>query len=928
MRTSLLIPLALAPLLLGCPADDPKQTEAPTASPSPSPPPGPVTTPTPRPTTGPTTGADPLCAEVQASIDAACVVCHAGAAASAGLDLSDVALTVGVPSTQSPLALVEPFAPDDSYLLRKIDGTHLDAGGSGEVMPPPGMPALPAGADIDVYDWIAAGAVCDPTGTDTGQTADTGPGTATGTADTGVPLSNQACDDAQSVFDTHCTSCHGATALGGLDLRRLDLLDGVHSTQVPGLRLFEPGDRGASYAWAKLDGSHLGLGGTGQAMPPGQVLDAVDLELVGAFIDAGASCLPDPDPPEEGEADPNQLDTEALFTCDGSPASSPARIRRLDDVEWRSTIGQSRTSAAASNPLAMPSHARYSTYPEGVGLDEASLDLYLGVLHYAGAGWTERFPGLGRQNQPENDSSLRCMFDDAEPDSDCIDNYLEQMLENGALYRPPTTDELARLRTFADDALATELAEGWERTDTLTQITSAAWLTTGALFPTELGQGKPDADGRYLLGDHELARVVSHMLSDRAHGSQGVFRFGLGLHDHYTEPFEGSMPDLQAAAADGSIQDPAVLGALLRQYAGGVDPLRADTHLDWGDDRRIEGRAEEWLASRIDRFFLEFFDVADFPTLFKDRVEATSAYDGTDDASNIRSSYGNLQSGYYGHEATMLQLFEDTVARIVVEDRDVLRELLTTREFFVASTTRDAGSSISKHTEYTAKPFGFDGDVLDGSPADRWVVLPDDERAGLLTHPAWLSSHGDAFEDGPSMVSRGHWIREHLLCESVPPLEFVTVEAQLLPTDGTKTARERVDESIEPHPECMVCHQSMNSLGRAFEIYNHAGFLRADDHGNAPDGSTTLDNAPDPALNTDYADAIEMMEAFADSQHVKRCFVRQTFRFFARRDETADDACVLSAMEEAYDDSGGSFLSMLEALATHDATRYRTREEP
>ena len=48
-----------------------------------------------------------------------------------------------------------------------------------------------------------------------------------------------------------------------------------------------------------------------------------------------------------------------------------------------------------------------------------------------------------------------------------------------------------------------------------------------------------------------------------------------------------------------------------------------------------------------------------------------------------------------------------------------------------------------------------------------------------------------------------------------------------------------------------------------------------------------------------------------------------------RRDETLQDACVLSAMEQAYDNSDGSFLAMLETLATHDATVYRhVTEEP
>lgn len=765
---------------------------------------------------------------------------------------------------------------------------------------------------VDTSDTLTTGG--------TGTTIDDTGGT---TTETGGTIDDGACGEVQAVLDAQCTRCHGVSALGQLDLRALGALEGVESHQVPGMLLFAPGDRDGSYAWRKLLGDHAAVGGSGQAMPPNGALDPTDLETIGTWIDDGATCTPAP--PLEGEPDPNALDQDALFVCSGAPSSSQARLRRLDDVEWRSTIGQRFDAPAASNPLGAPSQARFSTYPKDVGMDAATLDLYLNLAHYGGGPWTAQYPEpeYSRQHQPQADSSLRCMFNDPVPSASCIDNYLTAFLEGGAIYRPPTAAELARLHAFTDDALTHEQSEGWTRRETLVHVTTAAWLTVPALFASELGDGTVDANGRTRLTDWEHARLISNLIDDRALGSQGVFRWGLGPYNSYTEPIEGSMPDLQAAAADGSIRNPAVAGALLRQYAAGRDPARVDTYLDWGDSRRLEGRAEEWMASRLDRFFLEWFEVEDFPIVFKDRPEATSAYENGPDVYGIRNSYDNLQDGYYGHEPTLLQQFEDTIARIVVDDQDVLRELLTTQQFFLASTTRDAGSSISSSTSYTNRPYGLTTDVGDASAADRWVTLPATERAGMLTHPAWLSTHGDAFEDGPSMVARGHWIREHLLCETVPPLEFVTVPALLAPTDGTKTARERVDESIEGRNECMVCHQSMNSLGRPFEIYNHAGFLRADDHGHAPNGSTTIDNAPDPSLNGTWPDAIALTQAMADSDYVKRCFVRQTFRFFAGRDETLQDACVLSAMEQAYDSHGGSFVAMLETLATHDATVYR-----
>ena len=56
----------------------------------------------------------------------------------AGLVLEDgesFAMLVGVQSTESALLLVKPGAPEESYLLRKLKGTHLKAGGSGLGMP-------------------------------------------------------------------------------------------------------------------------------------------------------------------------------------------------------------------------------------------------------------------------------------------------------------------------------------------------------------------------------------------------------------------------------------------------------------------------------------------------------------------------------------------------------------------------------------------------------------------------------------------------------------------------------------------------------------------------------------------------------------------------------------------------------------------------
>ena len=322
-------------------------------------------------------------------------------------------------------------------------------------------------------------------------------------------------------------------------------------------------------------------------------------------------------------------------------------------------------------------------------------------------------------------------------------------------------------------------------------------------------------------------------------------------------------------------------------------------------------------ASLFDRFFLEWLDVQGFASGFQDSPNATTQWD-EDSALYYQRSLDELRSYEGWNPPTGLMVFTDTVARVVQEDTDVLGRLLTTNRWFLPETSGD--------TDYSHRLYGLEAPVGD-TRAEQWIDFPEAERAGLLTHPVWLAAHGDAFEDGPSLIHRGKWIREQLFCETVPPLELVTVAAMLPESDGSLSARQRVEQTIETQAECMGCHQSMNDLGKPFELYNHAGGLRVADHGASPDGSTVLTNAPDPALNRAYDTPMDFVTALAESEHVKRCFIRQTFRYFAGRDETPADACVLSEMEAAYDESGGSFVHMLSTLATHDAMTLRTHGE-
>jgi hypothetical protein len=101
------------------------------------------------------------------------------------------------------------------------------------------------------------------------------------------------------------------------------------------------------------------------------------------------------------------------------------------------------------------------------------------------------------------------------------------------------------------------------------------------------------------------------------------------------------------------------------------------------------------------------------------------------------------------------------------------------------------------------------------------IGLPQKERAGMLTHPAWLVAHSGNFDNDP--IRRGKWIREHLLGGMVPDVP-IGVDARI-PEDPTRTLRERL-EAVVADESCWRCHKSMNPLGLPFESYDDFGRFR------------------------------------------------------------------------------------------------------
>ena len=175
----------------------------------------------------------------------------------------------------------------------------------------------------------------------------------------------------------------------------------------------------------------------------------------------------------------------------------------------------------------------------------------------------------------------------------------------------------------------------------------------------------------------------------------------------------------------------------------------------------------------------------------------------------------------------------------------------------------------------------------------------------------------------------------------------ITVDAQI-PEDPHQTLRARLD-SVTTADACWKCHQRMNPLGTAFEIFDDFGRYRTSESLEHPenllqagngisraniyktlpvDASGHLDGTGDPELDGPVRDAFELIDRLARSDRVRQSIIRHAFRFFLGRNETLADARTLIEADRAYQQSGGSFRALVVSLLTSDSFMYRQELAP
>ena len=207
------------------------------------------------------------------------------------------------------------------------------------------------------------------------------------------------------------------------------------------------------------------------------------------------------------------------------------------------------------------------------------------------------------------------------------------------------------------------------------------------------------------------------------------------------------------------------------------------------------------------------------------------------------------------------------------------------------------------------------------APADgTWARVELDDasaRAGILTQASYLTL--TAHTEGSTLIHRGKFVREVLLCETLPS------PPANIPTIPTAVPGETDLERLQRHlsdPACSNCHRRMDPLGMGMRRYDAIGAFHLIDGQMRPIPQTGTLYGYEPAA---FDGPIALGQRLHDTPEVAQCVVRQVFRYAFGRPEVlgaADDGPVLERAVERFRASGYSFRELLVAVVVSDAFRY------
>lgn len=183
-------------------------------------------------------------------------------------------------------------------------------------------------------------------------------------------------------------------------------------------------------------------------------------------------------------------------------------------------------------------------------------------------------------------------------------------------------------------------------------------------------------------------------------------------------------------------------------------------------------------------------------------------------------------------------------------------------------------------------------------------------RTGLLSNASFHILHSHPGRSSPTL--RGQFIREALLCQTVPPapadVEFALFNDDL--NQKLRTARERLAVHAA-NGSCRSCHQMTDPIGLGLESFDGIGRYRTRENDAVIDASGDLDGVR-------FADHIELATAFSQHPKLGPCLVENLYRYAVGREQVETEEALLFRLSRDFAEEGYRIRPLLRAIVLSD----------
>lgn len=260
-----------------------------------------------------------------------------------------------------------------------------------------------------------------------------------------------------------------------------------------------------------------------------------------------------------------------------------------------------------------------------------------------------------------------------------------------------------------------------------------------------------------------------------------------------------------------------------------------------------------------------------------------------------------------------------------------------TRQLFNSLVWRGGNFMEFFNAEYSflntsmAKLYGFNAP---NAEFQRIAFPADSGRAGFLGQASFLTVTSKPADTSPT--ERGLFVREHFLCQTVPPPPpGVDTTLPALSDDRPMTTRERLAVHLS-NPACAGCHLLVDNIGFGFEHYDAIGRFREhqtvtifptqDELRRKVKTKPSEYSLPIDATgniqglsNSAFSSPAELGRYLANDAGCQKCVVKQLFRYALGRTETDADQASIERAFELFRDSRFQIKELIIAIVSSES---------